>query len=83
MQKATPADAAAVDALIMSHCTNRWGKVAMVVGASLDEYDAKFPHLPYIYMQVRMLELIDSGTLEAQGDVMSMRTSEVRLASAK
>jgi len=79
IRSATPSDAAAVDALILGKCGSRWQKVAMVVGASLDEYDAKFPHLPYVYMQVRMLELVESGALEAQGDVMSMRISEVRL----
>jgi len=79
MRQATPAEAAAVDALILGHCTDSWQKVAMVVGSSLDDYDATFSHLPYVYMQVRMLDLIGHGGIECQGDVMSMRTSEVRL----
>ena len=79
MRQATPAEAAAVDALILGHCTDHWQKVAMVVGSSLDDYDATFSHLPYVYMQVRMLDLIERGRIECQGDVMSMRTSEVRL----
>lgn len=79
MRQATPAEAAAVDALILGHCTDHWQKVAMVVGSSLDDYDATFSHLPYVYMQVRLLELIERGHIECQGDVMSMRTSEVRL----
>lgn len=79
MRQATGAEAAAVDALVMSHCAPHWRKVARVVGASLNEFDANFSHLPYIYMQVRMLELEDIGTLEVQGDVMSVRSSEVRL----
>lgn len=80
MRRATPADAAAVDSLILQSCTDRWCKVAMVVGTSLKEFDAKFPHLPYVYMPVRIIELEHSGVLEVQGDPMAMRFSEVRLA---
>ncbi len=79
MRQATLDEAAAVDALILRYCTQQWHKVAMVVGQSLNEFEAKFRHLPFIYMQVRMLELQDSGRIEIRGDVMSMRTSEVRL----
>lgn len=75
---ATSADADAVDALILSHCSNDWSKVATVVGLSLDDFEARFPHLPYVYMQLRLAELVHQGRLEAQGDVMAMRRSEVR-----
>ncbi len=51
----------------------------MVVGASLDEYDRLFPELPYVCMQFRLLSLVERGVLEAQGDIMAMRHSEVRL----
>jgi hypothetical protein len=81
MRKATPADAQAVDALILSKCTAHWRKVAMVVGSSLNEYDERFPNIPYVYMPVRMLELERAGRLEIQGDVFSMRESEIRLPS--
>jgi hypothetical protein len=83
MRKATPAEAAAVDVLVLGQCTSVWRKVAMVVGVSLDEFDARFSNLPYVYMQIRMLELEESGILEIQGDVMSMRHAEVRLCSPK
>jgi hypothetical protein len=83
MRRATPADAAAVDALILQSCTDRWRKVAMVVGTSLKEFDAKFPHLPYVYMPVRIIELEHSGVLKVQGDPMAMRFSEIRLAGGK
>ena len=83
MRKATPADATAVDALVLSKCSSTWRKVAMVVGSSLDEFEARFVNLPYVYMQIRMLELEDAGVLEVQGDVMSMRHAEVRLCASK
>jgi hypothetical protein len=53
----------------------------MVVGSSLNEYDEKFPNMPYVFMPVRMLELERAGKLEIQGDVFSMRASEIRLPS--
>ncbi|MEO5795755.1 MAG: DUF3658 domain-containing protein [Rhodoferax sp.] len=80
IRRATLADAAAVDALILQNCTDRWRKVAMVVGTALEEFDAKFPYLPYVYMPVRILEMARSGVLEVQGDAMDMRSSEVRFA---
>lgn len=83
MRRATPADAAAVDALILKSCTDRWRKVAMVVGSSLREFDTKFPYLPYVYLPVRIIEMEQSGALEVQGDPMAMRFSEVRLAGKK
>lgn len=79
MRKATNADAQAVDALILGKCSTSWRKVAMVVGSSLDEYDERFPNLPYVFMPVRMLELEKEGKLEVQGDVFAMRASEIRL----
>ena len=79
MHNATPSDVSAVDALILGKCNTRWCKVAMIVEDCLDEFDAKFPQLPYIYMSVRMLELEDRGVLEIRGDVMAMRHSEIRL----
>lgn len=79
IRRATSADTAAVDALILLSCSDRWCKVAGVVGASLHEFDARFPHLPYVYMPVRMVAMERSGTLEVQGDPMAMRFSEVRL----
>ena len=81
MRNATAADIQAVDALILGKCSSSWRKVAMVVGSSLDEYDERFPTLPYVFMPVRMLELEKEGKLEVQGDVFAMRASEIRLAS--
>lgn len=80
MLRATTADAEAVDALILQSCTDRWCKVAMVVGTSLKEFDAQFPHLPYVYLPARIIAMEQSGALEVQGNAMAMRFSEVRLA---
>lgn len=79
MRAATPVEAAAVDKLVLSKCTPQWRKVAMIVAKCMNEFDEQFPHLPYIYMQLRVLEMEERGVLETAGDVMSMRTSEIRL----
>jgi hypothetical protein len=83
MQQATPAEAAAVDALVLGHCTEHWQKVTMVVGASLDDFDARLSHLPYVYMQLRLRALVEQGVLESRGDIMSMRTADVRCSPAR
>ena len=75
---ATPADTSAVDSLVLSHCPHQWTKVATVVGASLDDFEAACPRLPYVYLQLRIAEMVRQGLLEAQGDVMAMRHAEIR-----
>lgn len=79
IRQATSADAAAVDALILEKCSSQWSKVAMIVGSLLDEFEEKFPHLPYIYMPIRMLELEAHKRIELNGDVLAIRSAEVRL----
>lgn len=82
VRKATPQDAAAVDALILGRCETAWRKVAWVVGSLLDAFEAACPALPYVYLQLRIAELVRQGRLQARGDVMAMRHSEVRLPQA-
>lgn len=81
--RASEADAAAVDRLLLKHCTTNWQKVAMVVARCRSDFDAQCPHLPYIYMPIRISLLAHRGLVEIEGTVMSMRTSEVRLPSTK
>ncbi len=82
IRRTTPADAAVVDALLLAHCTDQWRKVAMVVGSSLDEFEARFPALPFVYLQLRIQALADQGRLESNGDLRFMQHSEVRLPSS-
>ncbi|MFS2036323.1 DUF3658 domain-containing protein [Polaromonas sp. CT11-55] len=80
MRAASPAEAAAVDALILRECSDRWQKVAKIVGDLIKEFDQSYPHLPFAYIQARMDELEDMGKVEIVGHVWSMRYSEIRLA---
>jgi len=79
MRGATQAEAAAVDVMLLRQCSPRFQKVAMIVGKLLDDFDSRFPHLPFTYMQARLQELEDAGRIEIAGDVWLMRHSEVRL----
>lgn len=80
IQKVTAEEAKTVDALIVGKCGTQWQKVAMIVGSSLHEFSSAFPDLPFIYMQLRIGALVGDGILEAQGNLMAMRHSEIRLA---
>ncbi|WP_056666379.1 DUF3658 domain-containing protein [Rhizobacter sp. Root1221] len=79
MRAATDAQGDAVDQLVLRECTNRWEKVAKIVGNLIPEFEQSFPHLPFVYMLARMDELEDLGKLEVAGNVWSMRYSEIRL----
>jgi hypothetical protein len=81
IRRATPADAAGVDELILRRCTSRWQKAARVAGDALDEFTARFGHLPFVYVPMRLQALVERGELEAQGDVMDLRRAEVRVPS--
>ncbi|WP_431095313.1 DUF3658 domain-containing protein [Polaromonas aquatica] len=82
MRAASPAEAAAVDALILRECSDRWQKVAKIVGDLIEEFDQAYAHLPFAYIQARMDELEDMGKVEIVGHVWSMRYSEIRLVSS-
>ena len=79
IRRATLADAAAVDALILGKCSSQWSKVAMIVGSLLDAYVEKFPHLPFVYMPIRMLDLEKRELIEINGDALAIRSAEVRM----
>jgi hypothetical protein len=79
MRAATALEGQGVDALILRECSNRWQKVAKIVGDLLDEFDRAYGHLPLAYLQARMQKLEDLGKVEIAGDVWAMRFSEIRL----
>jgi hypothetical protein len=81
MQAASVSEALTVDELILGVCSNNWRKVAMVIGTIMSSFDAQFPHLPFAYIQVRIIDLVKRGVIESQGNVMRMRHSEIRFVS--
>ena len=79
MRRATPAQAEAVDALLLGACASAWQPVAQVVGAVLVRFEQQHPELPYLYLCTRLDALADRGAVELAGDVFDMRAAEVRL----
>lgn len=77
-----PAD---LDQLLLSFCTGRWQKVAMIVGKTYEVLEARGDMVTGIADRVdaRMAILVSSGQLEAEGDIARWRHSEVRLPGAR
>src|SRR5437879_13117543 len=69
----------AIDATILGSCSDRWQKVAKVVGLTLDALKNKHPNLSYVFYAERLALLVDERRLESQGNVSYIRFSEVRL----
>ncbi len=81
IRQAGPQAEAAVDALVLRHCGPAFAPVADVVGAALDAFEAAHPQLPYVYLQMRLADLARRGVVQVQGDPMSLRRAQVRLAA--
>jgi|GraSoi2013_100cm_1033763.scaffolds.fasta_scaffold82298_1 hypothetical protein len=75
----TAADVQRIDECLLSHTSNRWYKVARVVAMSMKDLDPQFPTLPAGFYSRRVKHLVDSGAIEAAGDLNRMRVSEIRI----
>ena len=71
-----------IDAMLLSQASNRYRKVARIVGCSLLELKDKYPGLPDVFYSERVQALVKSGRLEAQGNLRYMRYSEIKLCSS-
>jgi hypothetical protein len=73
------------DALVMSHVTDQWRKVARVVGHALySQMDDCIFQTGDIFLAARVNALVEAGRLELQGrSALEMRYSEVRLPAAR
>src|SRR5262245_37317395 len=76
-------DLQTIDACILSHCADCFYKVARIMGRTENELVDRFPKLSYVFYTQRLKHLVDTGRLDAAGDVFKMRFSEVRLAHQK
>jgi len=83
MVASSPDERAAVQEMVLRECSDRWQKVARLVGNLLDEFSRRYPHLPFAYLQATMQRLEDDGEVELAGDVWAMRHSEIRLPPPK
>ena len=70
------------DVELLSHVTERWQKVAMVVGKTMMKvWDDPILNVSDLVLASRIRALAAAGRLEAKGDLMRMGFSEIRLPS--
>lgn len=68
-----------IDAMLLSQSSEKWRKVARVVGWTLMELNEKYPGLPDVFYSERVQFLVENQSLESKGNLKRMRYSEVRL----
>jgi hypothetical protein len=72
------ADFQTIDATILTQASDRWRKVARVVGATADALQIQYPGLAYVFYTQRISQLVGDGRLVSKGNLSYMRFSEVR-----
>lgn len=79
-----------LDALMLSHVTHQWRKMARIVGGTIQEltptqiaelHESYPPPLDLVFAE-RLKHLAEQGKLEWQGDLTTMRFCELRLPDA-
>lgn len=84
IEKLSPEDLAKMDERLLSDCSDRWRKVAMVVGTTMmSDGPSRFENVPDVFYSQRVKVLVENGLLESQGNLDFMRYSEVRLPKCK
>jgi hypothetical protein len=79
VSRLTTAELQIIDQTLHQHCSPQWRKVARVVGSAMTPLLKVFPDLPDGFYARRVIQLVQSGSLESQGNLEHMRFSEVRL----
>jgi len=69
-----------IDTLLLSNCGNQWRKVARVVGTTMMDDDKIIEGIPDVFYAQRVASMVEKGILLSQGNLKSMRFSEVKLA---
>jgi hypothetical protein len=72
-----------IDRTLMAHVTNRWRKVASVVGGAMMELGEKRQGRDDLYFAARVAFLAVRGVIEYEDDLGQMGRCEVRLPQAK
>jgi len=68
-----------IDRALLSHAKPRGRKVAMLVGLTMEDPDVRVAGLTDLFYARRVKVLVERGFLVAEGNLDSMRQSEVRL----
>jgi len=72
-----------IDELLLSFCETRWLKVARIVGRTLQAFEDRGLRVTADEIDARIQSLVDTRRLEARGNILNWRYSEVRLAGSR
>jgi hypothetical protein len=79
----TAAELQRIDECLLFQASDQWRKVARVIGRTMMELEREFPHLADGFYSLRVKHLVQSGALEAAGNLDRIRHSEVRIAGPR
>jgi len=79
VSKLSEADLNNIDSTLLSNISSQWRKVARVIGTTMNEIDNKIIGIPDVFYSQRVSYLVNKGIIESQGNLQTMRNSEVRL----
>jgi hypothetical protein len=74
----SPAEVQAIDEALLANMSERWRKVARVVGTTMSNLQDRPIGVPDLYYAGRVREFVTQGLIESQGNLTYMRYSEVR-----
>src|SRR5690348_3951255 len=74
-----PEQIQAIDAAILDAASHSWRKAAFVVGTVMGKLPGHVQGIPDLFYAQRVAALVSQGRLESQGNLSSMRYSEVRI----
>ena len=78
IEELTDEDVKAIDEALLASISDKWRKVARVVGTAMLDYPCRVESIPDVYYSQRVQKLVEEGLLESQGNLSYMRYSEVR-----
>jgi hypothetical protein len=81
--KLTDEDLKEIDEMLISAATNKYRKVAMLVGSTMMNLPNRVKGIPDVFYSQRVRKLVEDGQLEYRGNLQYMRFSEVKLSSQK
>lgn len=79
VSKLTPTQVKRIDEALLADCVAHWRKVARVAGRAWMQLSEESNDVPLAFCAQRVKALVESGQLEAQGNLDHIRFSEVRL----
>ena len=78
VEQLTAAEIQAIDNALLANTSDKWQKVARIVGMTMMELPVRVEGIPDVYYSQRIQKLVKDGLLESRGDLSYMRYSEVR-----